>query len=87
MQKLATEMYKIRNNMSPDIMKCIFPDTTNPYNLRNKNPFKGSNVHTVYKGTETISFRGPKTWAIVPEEIEHLSHYTNLNLKLNTGNH
>ena len=40
--KLATEMYKIRNNMSPDIMKCIFPDTTNPYNLRNKNPFKGA---------------------------------------------
>ena len=70
LQKLATdEMYKIRNNMSPGIMKCIFPDTTNPYNLRNKNPFKGSNVHTVYNGTETISFRGPKTWAIVPEEI------------------
>ena len=69
-QKLATEMYKIRNNMSPDIMKCIFPDTTNPYNLRNKNPFKGSNVHTVYNGTETISFRGPETWAIVPEDIK-----------------
>ena len=70
LQKLAMEMYKIRNNMSPDIMKCIFPDTTNPYNLRNKNPFKGSNVHTVYNGTETISFRGPKTWALVPEEIK-----------------
>ena len=62
-------MYKIRNIMSPDIMKCIFPDTTNPYNLRN-NPFKGSNVNTVYNGTEIISFRGPKTWAIVPEEIK-----------------
>ena len=70
LQKLATEMCKIRNNMSPDIMKCIFPDTTNPYNLRNKNPFKGSNVHTVYNGTETISFRGPKTCAIVLEEIK-----------------
>ena len=66
--------------MSPGIMKCIFPDTTNPYNLRNNNPFKGSNVHTVYNGTETISFRGSKTWA-------HLSHYMNLNLKLNNGNH
>ena len=54
LQNLSTEMYKIRNNMSPGIMKCIFPDTTNPYNLRNKNPFKGSNAHTVYNGTETI---------------------------------
>ena len=51
-------------------MKCIFPDTTNPCNLRNKIQFKGSNVHTVYNGTETISFRGPKTWELIPEEIK-----------------
>ena len=33
------------------------------------NPFKGHNVRTVYYGTETISFRGPKIWALVPEDI------------------
>ena len=38
-------------------------------NLRNKNNFKSSNVHTVYYGTETISYRGPKTWELVPEYI------------------
>ena len=47
----------------------MFPERSIPYNLRNKNNFKSSNVHTVYYGTETISYRGPKTWEFVPEDI------------------
>ena len=46
--------------MAREIMKYIFPDTTNPYNLRNKNPFQSSNVHIVYHETETLSSNGPK---------------------------
>ena len=69
LQKLATEMYKIENNLSPFIMKTIFPERSIPYDLRNKNNSKSSNVHTVYYGTETISYRGPKTWELVPEDI------------------
>ena len=57
-------------------MKHIFPLTTNPYNLRNKNPLYSTNVRSVYNGTETISFRGPKTWALVPEDIKK-SKYIN----------
>ena len=62
LQKLATEMYKIINNLSPTIMSTIFPHTNNRYNLRNKNPFQTSNVRSVFNGQETIYFRGPKTW-------------------------
>ena len=71
LQKLATEIYKIINNESPPIMKQIFPMTLNPYNLRNNNPFISSNVHSVYNGTETISYRGPQIWALVPNDIKH----------------
>ena len=70
LQKLATEMYKVINNISPSFMKFIFPETSNPYNLRNKNPFETSNIHSVYYGQETLYFRGPKTWALVPAEIK-----------------
>ena len=51
-------------------MKIIFPLSTNPYRLRNKNPFQTDNVHSVLNGTETIPFRGPRTWALVPENIK-----------------
>ena len=70
LQKLAIEMYKVHNGLSPELMKYIFPETSNPYNLRNKNPFAGANVRTVRYGTETISYRGPKTWALVPKYIK-----------------
>ena len=62
LQKLVTEIFKVKNNLSPSFMKSIFPDSHNPYNLRNGPEFKTSNVHTVSHGTETIGFRGPKTW-------------------------
>ena len=34
LQKLAIEMYKAKNNLSPTIMKAIFPDRNLSYNLR-----------------------------------------------------
>ena len=71
LQKLATEMYKIKNDLSPTLMKFIFPDRAISYNLRNMNPFQVTNVRTVYYGTETISYRGPKIWALVPDEIKN----------------
>ena len=71
LQKLATEMFKVKNNLSPAFMKNVFPDSTNPYNLRNAPEFDSTNIHTVHNGTETISFRGPKTWKLVPQEIKN----------------
>ena len=70
LQKLATEMYKVKNNLTPTLMKSVFQDRAIPYNLRNINPFRTNNVHTVYNGTVTISFRGPKTCALVPKDIK-----------------
>ena len=64
-------MYKAYNDLSPSLVKSIFPTREIPYNLRNCNPFKSTNIHTVFKGTETISFRGPKIWSLVPDNIKH----------------
>ena len=70
LQKLATEMFKFHKNLSADAMNAIFQKSSNPYKLRSNNPFQGQNVRTVCHGTETISYRGPKTWALVPEDIK-----------------
>ena len=71
LQQLAIEMYKVVNNLSPPLMNSIFPQRTMMYDLRNKNPFKSYNVNGVFNGTETISYRGPKTWLMVPEAIRN----------------
>ena len=62
-QRLATEIYKTKNNLNPSFMKEIFCSTTPPYCLRNTNTFQNSNPKTVYYGKETIVFRGPTIWS------------------------
>ena len=70
LQKLAIEMYKLINNITPTLMKTLFPESGNPYTLRSGNSFQTYNVRTVYNGTETLLFRGPKTWGMVPSHIK-----------------
>ena len=70
LQKLAIEMYKIKNNISPCFMNSLFSKTNILYNLRNNSEFKKENVRTVTYGSETISFRGPEIWDAIPIEIK-----------------
>ena len=69
-QKLAIEMYKIKNDLSPMPMKDIFKKYVNTHDIRNNRCWEISKVITVFYGTETIRFRGPKTWDMVPQHIK-----------------
>ena len=70
-QKLATEIYKVANNITPSFVKSIFPLSTNPYHLRNKQTYEVENIYTSKYGSETVSYMGLKTWALVPESIKN----------------
>ena len=60
-QTLATEMFKVRNDMSPEIICDIFtPRINNHYDLRHINHFETPFGRTVYNGTESVSHLGPK---------------------------
>ena len=43
-QKLAIEMYKIQNDLSPRFMRFILPASANHYDLRNESAFKTNNI-------------------------------------------
>ena len=60
LQMLATEMYKILNGLSPDIMQEIFGTKSNYYNNRNRPAFSSRNIKTVRYGLETISYMAPE---------------------------
>ena len=57
---LATEMYKILNGLSPDIMQDIFETNSNYYNTRNAPTFPSTNIASVRYGLQTISYMAPK---------------------------
>ena len=60
LQKLATEMFKVKHDLSPRFMHTIFASSKNPYNLRYDSSFKTENIRTVTYGSETLSYRGPE---------------------------
>ena len=69
-------------DLSPSLVKSILPTREIPYNLGNCNPFKSTNIHTVCKETETISFRGPKIWSLVPDNLKHAKSLSEFKTKI-----
>ena len=75
LQVLAVEMFKIDKKLSPDILNEIFLKKTTTYDFRNKNNFERRKVNSVYNGTESLSFLGPKIWDLVPPELKELESF------------
>ena len=71
-ERLAIEMFKFYNGLSPPLMNNIFKlREENPYNLRHLSEFSRPMINSVYHGTESISFLGPKIWDIPPEKLKN----------------
>ena len=70
LQVFATELYKVKHSLSPKIMNSLFIERHIPYSLRNIRVFETNTVKTNKYGTETIRYRAPIIWNILPEEIK-----------------
>ena len=69
---LAIEMYKVANDMSPEIMNELFKLRNTPlYNLRHTSLFSTEPIHSLFNGTESASYLGPKIWEQIPAEIKN----------------
>ena len=72
LQKLAiTEMYKLQNILSPTFMKEIFQDQIPTYSLRKEKIGESRNYRRVYWGMESLNYRDPITWQLVPADIKN----------------
>ena len=71
-QVLATEKFKIYRILCPDILREIFVPKINSYNICRNNTFERRQVHSVYYGTESLSFLSPKIWDLVSLELKKL---------------
>ena len=74
-QALMKEIYKFTNNLSPPIIDHMFQFRENSYNLRNFQQLASSTEKTTKMGLETISYRGPQLWNLVPQEIKESASF------------
>ena len=70
-QSLAIELFKIKTNLSNNIMYDIFQTRGIRYNLRSQTDFGGYCVNTNRFGLNSLKFFAAKVWDIVPLEIKN----------------
>ena len=74
-------MFKVANGLSPEIMKMVFPLKSNQMYC-SKQIFKTKAVRSVYNGTDTLSFLGPKIWLIIPVDIKNVDNIEEFKRKI-----
>ena len=77
LQLLATEIFKVKMDISPEIMNEIFDFSKNyAYELRCGNCLSRSNIHSTDFGIEFIANIAAKIWNKVPNEIKEACSVT-----------
>ena len=66
-------MFKVSKGLCPEIVKGLFQFRYDiRYNLRQRSQFHIPPVRTVFSGTESIKYLGPKIWELIPDEMKEL---------------
>ena len=72
LQVLVTVIYKVKIGIAPEIMKDIFELQNPSHNLRfSCDPFRRENIKTVHYGLQSVTYLGPKTWELVPNNVKY----------------
>ena len=74
-QKLATEIYKVRKGLSLLPMGELFKSRDNDhYYIRHAPQVKISSLNTIHHGTGSTSFLGSKSWNFLPIKLKNTKH-------------
>ena len=81
LQKLVTEVYKVKTGIAPAIMNDVFSFTKTAYPLR-KDKFNAKIPRTMSYGIETPTHIGPKLWDTLPAEYTNASSLDEFKMKI-----
>ena len=78
---LAKEMYKVENNILPNVLGEFLTKRNLRYNLRNPSTFLRNGVSTSLYGSESIRILGPKIWELLPADIRFAENLNTFQVK------
>ena len=84
LQLLATEIFKSKTGVLPELMNAILHFVERPYNLRNDYALVRKRDHTVYHGSQSHSSLAPKLRVLLPNSIKNSAFLKEFKTKINT---
>ena len=81
-QSLAIETYKAVNKLPEGNLSEFFVRNNHNYNLRSRSELTVSNINTVFKGQNAISYFGSVIWNSIPAELRGMQTMQKLHRKL-----
>ena len=84
-RRMAAIMYNVKSKTLPESILNLFETNENPTSreLRNNSCFKSIQPRTEF-GRNSIRFRGPAIWKVIPTETKNCPSYNNFKNKLST---
>ena len=82
LRRLAIEMFKIKNHLSPQPVLDLFKERTINYQLRNERCWQLPRVDTVNFGKETLRYRGMLTWDLLPNDLKQEQSLASFRIKI-----
>ena len=71
LQVLATEIFRVKLNISPEILQELFSFNVRNYDLRNQSTLKRIKANSVHLGSESLSSLAPEIWDFVPDGFKN----------------
>ena len=79
---LAKEMYKVHNDISPNILGGFVTQRILNYNLRYPSLYLRDKSPTTFYGTESLRVLGPKIWNLLPNNLKYAENIQSFQSKI-----
>ena len=83
-QLQATEIFKVKNGVSAELIEDIFHFVNKPYDLRNNRIRCRKRNRTVFYGTESLSSLSPRIWELIPQSLKEETELSQFKTKIKT---
>ena len=84
LQKLVTEIFKVKNCLSPELMNDIFEFIEKQYSLQTTSHFRSRKIRTTKYGIKTRFYFGPKLRNLVPNKYKAIESLEDFKAKITT---
>ena len=85
-QLQATELFKVKSGLLPYYMNEVFVKNAQHYYDLKKLNLRENDAKTMYNGTKTFTFLGPRIWEIVPDYFEKSNSFEEFKLEIKLWN-